>query len=169
MAYKLFLKPITLPAALGEEAAGLSAEPLFNWVLTDATGERIADGAALSVQGIATVLQQQNVSQASVIGVIPAERVFTAEVAVPAKQQRYVAQALPFAVEELLAEDLEEVHLVPGKKNKNGKYPVAVINKAYFSTVLDTLKSSNLVLDQAIVEGDMVPWQDGTVSVILDD
>ena len=50
MAYKLFLKPITLPAALGEEAAGLSAEPLFNWVLTDATGERIADGAALSVQ-----------------------------------------------------------------------------------------------------------------------
>ncbi|WP_244597274.1 type II secretion system protein GspL [Ectopseudomonas oleovorans] len=54
---------------------------------------------------------------------LPVEAVTACAVQLPTQKARWMRQALPFAVEELLAEDVELMHLALGEQLADGRHP----------------------------------------------
>lgn len=147
MAHKLFLKPLS-PQEIGEEY-------LFDWALYDYTGQRLANETTKGLSSITQVLMQSGVQSADVVVFWPAISAFAGHVNLPSAQARYVQQALPFAVEEMLAQDLDSVHLAHGDKTKNGSYPVIGVDKPAFAALFDLFDDEELLeLKQIILDAD---------------
>ncbi len=75
---------------------------------------------------------------------IAGEKVLLTEANIPSQQQRQIQQALPFAVEEQLAVDVESCHFVQGERKPEGMLPVLVISRQYLRDVLDRFGSIGL-------------------------
>jgi len=67
------------------------------------------------------------------------------------------AQAIGFAIEEQLGEDLEAVRLCPGRRDVQGCYPVLVIGNAHFNDLRDLLAAVGIEASAIYVDADLLP------------
>lgn len=67
------------------------------------------------------------------------------------------AQAIAFAVEEQLSEALEKLHLSPGARDSQGRYPVMVIDRERFAAVLALLAEAGIEVRSVFVDADVLP------------
>lgn len=74
----------------------------------------------------------------------------------PSKRQPTV-QAIGFAIEDQLGEELEELHLCVGKRDEEGRYPVLVIQKERFKALLDLLTELGIETSVICVDADLLP------------
>ncbi len=128
MSYRLYVRPIAPFAADSSSAA----EQLYSWVLLDASGDAQARGASDTRDSIEQTLAQNDLDGVLLVGLIPGEEALFCVADIPAKQSRYIQQALPFAVEEQIAQDIHTVHLAVGKSSDQG-YLVAAIDDQQMS------------------------------------
>ncbi|MGL4317518.1 MAG: type II secretion system protein GspL [Pseudomonas sp.] len=68
--------------------------------------------------------------------VVPVEAVTVCAVALPTTKARWLAKALPFAVEELLAEEVELFHLCVGATLDDGRHRVYAVRRAWLAAWL---------------------------------
>jgi general secretion pathway protein L len=68
--------------------------------------------------------------------VLPAEAVTICAVQLPAVKARWLARALPFAVEELLAEEVEQFHLCVGGSLEDGRQRVYAVRREWLANWL---------------------------------
>lgn len=68
--------------------------------------------------------------------VLPVEAVTACAVQLPTQKARWVRQALPFAVEELLAEDVELMHLALGEALADGRHRVYALRASWLRECL---------------------------------
>ena len=95
MSYRLYVRP-------RPPFADLDANPeaqLYNWVLVDASGDAQARGTADSQDVIEQTLTQNDLENVLLVGLIPGDEALFCVADIPAKQTRFVHQALPYAVE----------------------------------------------------------------------
>ncbi|MAI42293.1 MAG: hypothetical protein CMP95_07525 [Gammaproteobacteria bacterium] len=64
--------------------------------------------------------------QGDIVALVPGEKVLLTTAIVPSRQTRHITQALPYAVEEKLAVDIEMCHIALGGKNKSGEFVVCI-------------------------------------------
>ncbi len=106
-----------------------------------------------------------------VIVLAPAGAVLLTQVSIPSKQLRQIHQALPFMVEELIAEDIDNVHLaIPETLDtKSDTVPVAVVKHSLLIHWLDVLHSCSL--SPAMVTADflLLPWDENSWSLFCTD
>ncbi len=88
---------------------------------------------------------------------LPGEWVTHAAVAISAKSPRLVAQALPFALEESLAEDVEQVRIAHGARAADGTVQARVVNRARLDALLGELKAQGIEVDAIFSELDAIP------------
>lgn len=88
---------------------------------------------------------------------LPAPSVLATRVRVPARSRRQLETALPFVVEEYLAEDIEGLHLARGERDRDGRVPVRVLQPALLRSALDALTAMGLSPDRACSEADVLP------------
>lgn len=69
--------------------------------------------------------------------VLPVEAVTACAVQLPTQKARWLRQALPFAVEELLAEDVEQMHLALGELLADGRHRVFAVRRAWLAAWLE--------------------------------
>lgn len=72
-------------------------------------------------------------------------------------KRRPTAQALAFAVEEQLAEDLEHLHIAVGAVDAQQRYPLLIVHKQRFKTLLDQLHERGLNIVSVQVDADLLP------------
>ena len=65
--------------------------------------------------------------------VLPVEAVTACAVNLPTRKARWLRQALPFAVEELLAEDVELMHLALGEHLADGRHRVFAVRRSWLA------------------------------------
>lgn len=125
-------------AASGEAAVNAPA----SWVLRD--DDRPA--GSLFHGDLAEAAAQANGARVSVL--VPAADVLLAQVELPAamKAQR-LAKAVPFALEEQLAEDVDEMHVAVGRRDQRGRVANAVVSRTRLETWLARLKAAGLQAD----------------------
>lgn len=70
-------------------------------------------------------------------------------------------QAIAFAVEEQLGEALERLHLSVGARDSRGCYPVMVIDRARFATVLALVHEASVKVRSAFVDADLLRHDQG--------
>ena len=89
---------------------------------------------------------------------VPSAQLTIMTVFVPGKTRSQWMEALPFAVEEQIAQPIEEVHLVPFHRQADGQVTLAVVAKSQMSQWLELLKHQGLAQAQLVPDCFAVVW-----------
>ena len=109
------------------------------WIRVDDTGARVGPPG----MGTLTDAAQQAAGR-KVIVLLPAEEILTTHVDVPVRSGKRLLAALPFAMEEHVADDVENLHFAPGKRLADGTTPVAVINRERMADFMQRLAEAGI-------------------------
>ncbi|OEY67548.1 type II secretion system protein GspL [Marinobacter sp. X15-166B] len=166
MSYHLYVRPESLPTV---DPAASYPVPRFDWVLLDASGAVIARGEGEGQSSIEQTLAQNALTNVRLIGLIPADEAVLCVAQLPARQTRYIRQALPFAVEEQLAQDIETVHLALGKRIGDSGYRVAAIDHQKMAHWFELFSGwSQLQLEALYPDASLLPIEQQEWSICLD-
>ena len=143
---------------LGPECGELADDCQVHWLREDGQCLRL---------GLAECADQ--LRGKAIVLILPVEAVSAFVVELPTAKDRWVRQALPFAVEEMLAEDVELFHLALGRQQADQRYRVVAISRALLTTWLSRLRTLGLEIDAIHVDADMLPAGEGGQAVILEE
>ncbi len=122
-------------------------EDLAHWAVSDDKGQLTSDQssgtlseAAASVDGRRAVL------------IVPGDDVLLAQAKVPGGSAARAQQAVPFALEDQLADDVDELHFALGSKGKDDNYPVAVVGRQTMDTVKQQCADAGLRASEIVPE-----------------
>ena len=98
---------------------------------------------------------------------VPAERVLATAVSLPARTRRQLQRALPFAVEEKLAIDLDRVHIASSTLRPDEVSRVRVVDPEYLDSALAKLRSIGLQVESVHSDADCLPLT-SDITLLLD-
>lgn len=109
------------------------------WSLVNSAGE------------LATMLSSGSLDDAAIIArthqsivLIDSAAIHLDSVKLPIKNQQKLLRAIPFALEEKVADDVEDLHFVVGKTDGDGITPVAIIKRDTLKNILDKLNQAGI-------------------------
>jgi general secretion pathway protein L len=95
-----------------------------DWIVVDANGGRLGSTRRGTLLEAATQAGQRRV-----IAVVPATEVLLTSANIPIRNVNRLRQALPFALEEQVADDVSELQFAIGRRAASGELPVAVVRR----------------------------------------
>lgn len=128
----------------------------YEW-LSLATPDTVKRGSLLELATAA--------NNASVILLLPATEVLLFTVELPVTQ-RQIAKALPYAIEDWLANEVEIYHLV-WQKLPDGFVAVAAISHERLENLLQPYHEASIKLEAVYAETLLLPYQEGEISILL--
>jgi general secretion pathway protein L len=133
-----------------------------DWIAVDNNGTRRSP----PVTG-ALVDAAREMGERSVIVLVPATTVLTTTVYVPVKGGSRLRAALPFALEENLADDVETLHFAAGSRRDSGRLPVSVVARTQMTEWLDLLDSAGIAAAKMVPENHGLARIPGTLSLLV--
>lgn len=133
-----------------------------SWLLVDVLGNRIGRVQ----QGTLTDAAAQAHGRRLCV-IVPGARISLFHVDIPTRNQQKVLQAVPFALEDRLAEDVELMHFALGARDEQG-YRVAALKRTDITHWLEQLASADLEPDQLVPDMLALPVQNETLTAALD-
>jgi len=135
------------------------------WMLADARGNPIS-----APQSGPLEQATQRAAGRHVCVLVPGTDVLLTEPELPAKAGAKLQQIVPYALEEQLAEDIDELHFAIGKRNVDTPTtPVAVVALSLMDEWTNTLKAAGLVPESMYVDSDLLPVNPGHAVALLED
>lgn len=140
---------------------GDNPNQLAHWMAVDSSGAR-------RTPPVAGMLQEavNDVRGREVIVLVPSAEVLTTSVDIPVKGAKLQA-ALPYALEEYLAEDVDALHFAAGTKRTSGKTPVSVVSHERMRAWLAILEDAGINADSVIADSYGLARIPGTISMLL--
>lgn len=133
------------------------------WLIVDGTGARVGN------------VQSGSLSEAAALGLsrrvmvlVPGTDVLLAEPVLPLKSSAKLAQIVPFALEEQLAADVEDLHFAVGKREGRPGTPVTVVGHARMREWQDLLREAGIYADAMYAETAALPLTPNGVTLIID-
>ncbi len=138
------------------------SDPAADWIVVDSSGARLGPPVTgpLSAARI-------DVGERRLIVLLPAADVLTTSLELPVKSPAKIQQALPFALEEYLADDVEDLHFAAGTRRESGKIPVSVIKRRTLESWLEKLSDAGLKPDALLAETYGLARIPGTISLLI--
>jgi general secretion pathway protein L len=141
-----------------------AAPPQAEWLVLDSGGTRRGNVSWGSLSDAAA----QSSGRKTIV-LVPGTDVLLAEPVLPLKSSgAKLAQVVPFALEEQLAADVEDLHFVVGKRDVRPGTPVAAVAHARMKEWLAALQSAGLQTDSIYAETAVLPVVAGAVAVLID-
>jgi general secretion pathway protein L len=134
------------------------------WILADSNGTRLSNPSSGSLEQVAT-----EIGERSVIVLVPSLDMLSTTVHIPARSNSKIKAALPFALEENLADDVENLHFAIGDRQENNRLPVAVVAKETLEGWLSRLSEAGIEPAILLPENHGLAKIPGTLSVLVDD
>lgn len=132
------------------------------WIFTDSAGARHGLPMRGSLRAAADAAGDRQV-----LVLLPAVDILITTADVPLKGARLL-QAIPFALEEQLAEDVENLHFAAGARRPNGHTPVVIIQRKKFEDYLERLHEVGLSAAGVFAEIQGLARIPGTISMLID-
>jgi general secretion pathway protein L len=101
--------------------------------------------------------------------VIPGEMVMLKQVDVPGRNRATLLKAIPYALEDNLAEDIDTLHFAVGPIQPNEPIPVAVIRHEILQGWLKACGDAGVTPAAAIPDTLLLPYEDGAWSLLLEE
>lgn len=121
---------------------GTSSEQACSWLVwSEQEQEIIASGELKDAIALASLTERAGNRPVDVL--VPASAITLTSVELPEKGQRQAIQALPFMLEESLAENVEKLHFVPGPRT-DGTLSVAVVSHQQMQDWMSWLSEAGL-------------------------
>jgi general secretion pathway protein L len=136
------------------------------WLVVDARG-----AAAGPPQGGPLSLAAPRAAGRHVVVLVPGTDVLLAEPELPpAKAGTRLQQLVPYALEEQLAEDIEELHFAIGRRQgDSARVPVAVVARKRMDEWTTLLKSSGLEPEALYPDSELLPQNPGQAVALLEE
>lgn len=104
-----------------------------------------------------------------VIVIVPGTDVLTTESEAPAKNAAKLAQVIPFALEERVADEIEDLHFAIGERDSaTGRVPVTVVSRARIEGWLTELRTAGLNPQAIYPDAALLPAMPGQLIALLD-
>ena len=132
-----------------------------SWITVDDRGTRRGQLGNGTLAEAATQVRDR-----AVIVLVPASETPTFSVNIPAKGSRLIA-ALPFALEDHLADDVENMHFAPGKRHADGSLPVAVVASDRLADWLARLDEAGIQPVRIVPEHHGLAFTPNTCSMLV--
>lgn len=132
-----------------------------DWIAVDGSGTRVS---APVTGPLAEAVR--DIGDRSVIVLVPATKVLTATVDIPVKRGPRLLSALPFALEEQLADDVENLHFAAGVRRDNGMLPVAIVAHEHMQSWQDQLGAAGISPSRIVAENQGLARIPGTLSLL---
>ena len=153
------------PVAAASSGSSQAASPQAEWLIVEgSSGARRGNISWGSLQDAAA-----QAGGRKVIVLVPGTDVLLAEPVLPVKSGgAKLAQVVPFALEEQLAADVEDMHFAVGKRGSRPGTPVAAVARARMSEWLEALHGAGLQPDAIHSETALLPSLPGAVAVVIE-
>jgi len=138
-------------------------DPPHNWVA--------ATGGVIMRQGDARALTELS-SIKDIDGVtlvVPGEWVTVHQVDVPARNRTQMLAAVPYALEESLAEDVDELHFAPIDWTPGQEARVAVVSKALMDLWVKQAERARIKIDQIVPDYGLLPLHPSADTTVASD
>lgn len=116
-----------------------------HWLVIDAQGNRIG---SIQTSTLNEVTRQADGRRVTVI--VPGFDTVILSARVPSRNAQKIAQALPFALEDQLAEDIDSLHFALGPRTADGAQTVAVVRHADVQRWLARIKQADITANAMI-------------------
>jgi general secretion pathway protein L len=136
------------------------------WLVVDARG-----AAAGPAQGGPLSLAAPRAAGRHVIGLVPGSDVLSVQPELPqAKAGAKLQQLVPYALEEQLAEDIEDLHFAVGRRDgDSSRVPVAVVARKLMDEWITLLKSNGLEPEALYADSELLPQNPGQAVALLEE
>ncbi len=94
-----------------------------------------------------------------VVVIVPGTDVLLSEVNLPIRQPAKLLQAVPYALEDQLAEDPEDLHFAIGPRSADGRTPVAIVARKKLEAWLAPFRAARVEPGAVIPETLCIPYQ----------
>ena len=142
---------------------GHASNQEVKWIAVDNNGTRRSEPTSGTLEQAALDIEGR-----SVIVLVPATETITTTVYVPIRSGARLRAALPFALEESLADDVDNLHFASGVRRENRQLPVAVVAHETMNEWLDALGEAGIKASQLIPETYGLARIPGTLSILVD-
>ena len=130
------------------------------WVATDSSGALLPDAQGADLASLAAGRQ--------VALLVPAGDVALFHVQLPPGNEARLQQLAPFALEEQVSQDLDQLHFAVGARDAGtGLAPVAVAGRDRMQRWLDAARALSLRPRAMFAESDLVPALPGHVTLVI--
>lgn len=104
-----------------------------------------------------------------VVILVPAADLLLTEVHLPNTSRQRVRKAIPFALEDALAQDIEDLHFAIANRHVEGRWSVAVVSRRRMEYWLELLREAGIFPDRVLPEPLLLPLQPAQASLLLED
>jgi general secretion pathway protein L len=142
----------------------IAANPSENasWIAVDSAGGRrsppVTGPLAEAVHDI---------GERSVIVLVPSAEVLTTAVDIPVKGGARLLAALPYALEEFVADDVDTLHFAAGIRRSSGRTPVSVVSLEKLRGWLSLLADADIQPSSVIADSYGLARIPGTISMLV--
>lgn len=133
-----------------------------NWIAVDSSGARRGSpstGMLSDAKG--------DIGDRDVIVLVPSAEVLTTSVDIPIRGGAKLQAALPYALEEYLADDVEKLHFAAGSRRASGRTPVSVVNHERLQSWLEILDNADINASSIVADSYGLARIPGTISMLL--
>jgi general secretion pathway protein L len=134
----------------------------WSWVSLDKENRPVGD----VLSGDLTALAQDAEGKKLVL-VLAARSLLLTSVELPDGNVRTISSAIPYAMEEQLAEDVESMHFASGKRQPDGTIPVIATTKESIISLLQLLADAGMYPTSAVAEPLLLPWKENELSIFI--
>ena len=134
-----------------------------HWVAVDEMGGPLGPVSSGPLDGVASEATGRRV-----IALVPSVHVLRTSVDVPIRGGAKLAQALPFALEEQLAEDLDRLHCAAGKRLADGRVAVAAVRHEHMQEWQTLFAAADLEPHVMYADGDALGDIPSTAVLLVD-
>jgi general secretion pathway protein L len=135
-----------------------------SWVVVDADGARLGP-----VQNGPLADAASDCAGRKVLVLVPGSEVTLAEPELPVRGGARLAQAVPFALEEQLASDIDMLHFAVGTRGTGSGTPVAVVARANMDRWRSAWESAGIRPDACFADTTLLPLAPNGSVLLLDE
>lgn len=133
------------------------------WIAVDSNGTRQSPPVSGPLEEAI-----KDIGDRDVIVLVPATDVVTTSIDIPIRGGSRLQAALPYALEEQLADDVDTLHFSAGSRRASGLLPVAVVSRALIKGWIERLESAGIRASRIVPENHGLAQIPGTLSMMLD-
>ena len=134
-----------------------------SWIIIDADGGRIGPVSTGTLADAAPLAAER-----TLVVIAPGASVTFAQPELPVKGGARLAQVVPYAMEELLAGEVEQFHFAVGRTDAEGRTLVAAVRRDELRGWMEALKSAGLDPQALVPEPLCVPDNPGKTVAVID-
>jgi len=135
-----------------------------NWMVCNADGQVVVEAVSGELAQATAMATGRRVAV-----ILPASEALATDSDAPAKGAAKLAQVIPYALEERVADEIEHLHFAIGDRDSNtGRVPVVVINRALIDARLAELRAAGIFPQAIYSESALVPAMPGQMIGLLE-